>query len=93
MTDEHIPADDHIEIKDHLDKDIGDECGYCGQGFPPDEVVIEKTIHGRTWHFCSEDCMRDFKDASDFKDEDLDSKDDSPDLEVEYNIEEEKDEN
>lgn len=64
-----------IEVKDHLEKDPDDQCGYCGQYFSPDENVIVKTIHGRTWKFCSEECLRDFRDAADFKDEDLDSKD------------------
>ena len=62
-----------VEIKDHLDKDHDDICGYCGQYFAPEEIVIEKTLHGRKWKFCSEECMRDFKDASDFKDQDLDA--------------------
>ena len=63
-----------IEVKDHLEKEH-DDCAYCGQFFPPDEVVIERTINGRKWRFCSEECYRDFQDASNFKDEDLDAKD------------------
>ena len=66
---------DDIEVKDHLDKDIEDECGYCGQAFGPDEIVIERTLYGKKHRFCSEECLRDFQDASNFKDEDLDSKD------------------
>jgi hypothetical protein len=65
-----------IEVKDHLEKDVEDECAYCGQYFPPDEVVIEKIILGRKWRFCSEQCVKDFQDASNFKDQDLDSGDD-----------------
>jgi hypothetical protein len=71
---EHIEGM-HIEVKDHLEKPNEDECGYCGQLFGPDEIVIEREIHGRKWRFCSEECYRDFLDAADFKDEDLDSKD------------------
>ena len=63
-----------VEVKDHLEKDHEDECAYCGQFFPPDEVVIEKTINGRKWRFCCDECYHDFQDASNFKDEDLDSK-------------------
>jgi YHS domain-containing protein len=68
------PVANDIEVRDHLEKEH-DECGYCGQEFGPDEVVIERTLHGRNWRFCSEECYRDFVDASNFKDEDLDSKD------------------
>lgn len=71
-TDE--PEGMHIEVKDHLEKPSEDECGYCGQLFGPDEVVIEKEINGKKWRFCTEQCYRDFLDASNFKDEDLDSK-------------------
>jgi YHS domain-containing protein len=63
-----------IEVKDHLERDNDDECGYCGQSFGPDEVVIERTVHGKKYRFCSEECLKDFNDASNFKDEDLDSK-------------------
>jgi hypothetical protein len=75
--DEQVDRELEIEVKDHLEKDH-DECGYCGQVFGPEFIVIEKTINGRKWKFCSEECYRDFKDASDFKDEDLDSKDVPP---------------
>lgn len=61
-----------IPIGDHLDPDAIDQCGYCGQHFGPDEIVIEKTILGRLWRFCSEACLNDFRDASDFRDQDLD---------------------
>src|SRR5436305_833631 len=61
-----------IPVANHLEKDEVDQCGYCGQHFGPEDVVIVKTIYGRTWHFCSEECYRDFVDASNFKDEDLD---------------------
>jgi hypothetical protein len=71
---EHVEGLD-IEVKDHVQKPSDEECGYCGQLFGPEEVVIEKMIHGQKWRFCSEDCYRDFKDKIDFKDEDLDSKD------------------
>jgi YHS domain-containing protein len=63
----------HLEIKDHLEKNVEDECAYCGQLFGPDEIAIEKEIHGRKWRFCSDECYKDFKDASDFKDQDLDA--------------------
>jgi len=79
--------DEHIVVKDHLEKEHDDQCGYCGQFFTPDEVVIVKSIHARQWKFCSEDCYRDFKDAADFKDQDLDSKE-----VVEGKVEEEKEE-
>lgn len=64
-----------IEVKDHLEKDHGDSCAYCGQFFPPDEVVIEKTINGKKWTFCSDQCYYDFQESTNFKDEDLDGKD------------------
>lgn len=72
---ERLAKELEITVKDHLKQPKEDECGYCGQVFPPDEIVIEKEIHGMKWRFCSEECYQDFKDASDFKDEDLDSKD------------------
>ncbi|HIH23996.1 TPA: hypothetical protein HA251_03105 [Candidatus Woesearchaeota archaeon] len=64
-------AVDSIVIKDHLEKDETDSCGYCGQVFGPDELAIERNIHGRKWRFCSDECYRDFLDASNFKDEDI----------------------
>jgi YHS domain-containing protein len=75
MDEESKHLIDEVTIKDHLDPDVKDECGYCGQVFGPDFIVIEKMIHGRKWHFCSEECLRDFKDASDFKDQNLEEKD------------------
>ena len=84
------PEEHHIEVKDHLEKDHDDECGYCGQCFVPDEIVIEKTINGRKWHFCSEQCLQDFRDAADFKDEDLDAKDQPPPSSDEMDEDEEK---
>ncbi len=60
-----------IVVKSHLLKEKKDECGYCGQAFGPDEIVIEKNIFGVVWHFCSEDCYRDFLDASNFKDKEF----------------------
>lgn len=68
----HEEDSSEIPVSDHLDPDALDQCGYCGQHFGPDEIVIEKTLLGRMWRFCSEDCLRDFRDASDFRDEDLD---------------------
>jgi hypothetical protein len=60
-----------IVVKDHVEKDSKDECGYCGQLFGPDDIVIEKTIHGKLWCFCSEECYHDFLDASNFKDDEF----------------------
>jgi|GEM_PF-2532853 len=65
--------DDGILVKDHLERDVKTVCAYCGQPFEEGEVVIECEIHGRTWRFCSEDHYRDFLDALDFQDEDLDA--------------------
>jgi hypothetical protein len=65
----------HIVVKDHLETPPEDECGYCSQLFGPDEVVVEKMIHGVKWRFCSEECCQDFIKDHDFADEDLDSKD------------------
>jgi hypothetical protein len=78
----------HIEVKDHLERDAVDECAYCGQSFGPDEIAIERTLYGRKWRFCSDQCYQDFRDASDFKDQDLDS--DNKELHV--NVEDEKEE-
>lgn len=64
-------AIDGIIIKDHLEKDETGACGYCGQLFGPDEQAIERIIHGRKWRFCSDECYRDFLDASNFKDEEI----------------------
>ena len=61
-----------IVVKSHLHKDHKDECGYCGQAFGPDEIVIEKKIYDILWRFCSEDCYRDFNDSSNFKDDEFD---------------------
>lgn len=65
MNDE-MPVD--IEVKDHLGKDVKTLCAYCGRQFEIDEVVIEKEIDGRTWKFCNESCLADFRDAYDFRD-------------------------
>lgn len=81
-----------VQVRDHLKTPKDDECGYCGQAFPPDEIVIEREIHGMKWHFCSEDCYRDFLDASNFKDEDLDSKDAQPTLEAHTHLDEKEEE-
>ena len=83
--DDHVPdeQEDHpsnIEVRDHMRKPPIDECGYCGQGFGPDEIVIEREIYGQLWRFCSDECYRDFRESSDFKDEDLDE--DRSDLQV-----------
>ena len=40
------------------------------------EVVIEKEIHGRKWKFCNMDCLENFNDALDFRD-DADDDDDA----------------
>ena len=60
------------KIASHLEKDEEDVCGYCGQAFGPDDIVVEREIYGRKWRFCDETCLRDFQEKSDFKDEDLD---------------------
>ena len=67
---ENDPHD--IPIDDHVDEDILIECGYCGHVFQGLESRIEKTIYGRKWVFCSDECLENFKDASNFKDQDLD---------------------
>ena len=78
MTDDEHP--DAIPVRDHVEKDATDECAYCGQSFGPDEIAIERSIYGRIWRFCSDQCLQDFRESSDFKDEDLDS--DRTDLQV-----------
>ena len=67
-----------IQVKDHLERDVDDECSHCGQIFVPDEVVIERIIYGKKREFCSEECLREFQEATNFKDEDLDEKDAVP---------------
>lgn len=69
MVDELL--EEGIIIKDHLGDDVKDKCGYCGQLFGPEDIVIEKEVHGRKWCFCSEECYRDFLDASNFKDDEF----------------------
>ncbi len=63
----------HIPVADHVERDEKDVCGYCGQAFGPDDIVVERRVYGRLWRFCDETCMREFLEESDFKDEDLDS--------------------
>jgi YHS domain-containing protein len=87
---EKMILENEVPIADHVEKDVEGVCGYCGQYFAPDEVVIEKTIHGRKWHFCSDQCYTDFKDASDFKDEV--KGDDDPTVEFYDQEQDEKDE-
>lgn len=72
LLEEGADAPKNIPVRSHLEPDKTDECAYCGQAFGPDEVAIEREILGRKWRFCSEECLRDFRDASDFKDQDLD---------------------
>jgi len=55
-------------IDDHLDKDEEIVCGYCGRVFSSHEVRVEREIYGRKWVFCNEDCLNNFRDASDFAD-------------------------
>ena len=71
QTEEQIEPDSmHVQVKDHLVTPPEDECGYCSQAFGPDDVVVEREVHGHKWKFCSEECYRDFLDKNDFKDED-----------------------
>lgn len=81
MTDDEHP--DAIPVRDHVEKDVTDECAYCGQSFGPDEIAIERVIYGRRWRFCSDQCLTDFRESSDFKDQDLDE--DRADLQVHVN--------
>lgn len=74
-----------IEVRDHLGKNETDQCGYCGQCFGPDDIVIEKEVYGREWRFCNDECYSEFMDASNFKDEDLDGE---PDIQVNIKKEE-----
>lgn len=67
---ENDPHD--IKVEDHLEKDELIECGYCGHIFGGNESRIEKIIYGKKWVFCSDECLENFRDASNFKDEDLD---------------------
>lgn len=67
---ENDPHD--IPIEDHIAADEEIECGYCGHVFSSHERRIEKIIYGRKWVFCSEECLEDFKDKSDFADENPD---------------------
>lgn len=66
---------DAAKVKSHLERDIKDQCAYCGQHFPPDENVIEKELYGRIWRFCSEECLDDFREKSNFRDQNLDGTD------------------
>ena len=60
------------KVKNHLEGDHEDQCGYCGQHFGPDDIVIEKEIYGQKWKFCDEKCYNDFLEHSNFQDENLD---------------------
>ncbi len=71
-----IKHDVEAEVFDHVGKDEKDQCGYCGQCFGPDDIVVEKEIYGKEWRFCDEQCLKDFMDASNFKDENLDAETD-----------------
>lgn len=64
--------DEAVPVDDHLDRDEEIRCGYCGNPFSSHESRIEKEILGRKWVFCSEECLQDFRDASDYKDDDPD---------------------
>ncbi len=68
-------SEHEVEVKDHYDYDVKTVCAYCGKEFEIDENVIEKTIHGRTWRFCSEACLTDFNDAIDYRDDAYDEED------------------
>lgn len=57
-----------IQIEDHLEPDHESSCGYCGHSFSSHERRIEKYIYGQKWCFCTEECLRDFQDASNFSD-------------------------
>lgn len=63
-------------IQSYVAKDIEEQCAYCGQHFGPDDIVVEREIYGRKWRFCDENCLNDFKEKSDFQDEDLDGEKD-----------------
>lgn len=67
---ENDPHD--IPVEDHLGSDEVIECGYCGRPFSSHEARIEKRIYGRGWVFCSEECLANFRDASDYEDENPD---------------------
>lgn len=58
-------------VRDHLEPEE-DVCGYCGQCFGPESIVVERDLYGKKWHFCDEQCFDDFREHSNFKDEDLD---------------------
>lgn len=58
-----IPEDEII-IDDHLARNEESVCGYCGHAFAGYESRIEKFLYGRKWVFCSEECLINFKDAS-----------------------------
>jgi YHS domain-containing protein len=70
MDDEH--PTEGFDVRDHVEADAADECAYCGTAFEEHEVTIERVIYGRKWRFCSDACYHAFRDASDFKDQDLD---------------------
>lgn len=63
---------EEIPIDDHLAKDEEITCGYCGHVFSSHEVRVEREIYGRKWVFCDDECLQEFLDASDFKDENPD---------------------
>lgn len=72
-----VPDDADLVIDSHLDPDITDVCGYCGTKFVKDEIVVERTIHGRLWRFCGDGCFHAFMNDIQFQDEDLFDDDDN----------------
>jgi len=73
-----------VNVKSHVEKNTTDQCGYCGQHYGPDDVVIERELYGRKWVFCNEECLESFKEHSNFKDQDLDG---DPEIHVNINRE------
>jgi len=68
-----------LDVKDHLDEDETAQCGYCGHHFLSGEARILRRLYGREWAFCTEECLAQFKDASNFQDENLDGYKHDPD--------------
>ena len=53
-------------VHDHLLSEQESVCGYCGYAFSGNESRIEKNFFGVRWVFCSEQCLNNFKDASNY---------------------------
>lgn len=76
FDDEPIPENldeldpDYVDARDHLQGPHKDICGYCNKDLTT-ETCITKMINGVKYEFCSEECINDFMDALEFKDDEF----------------------